>query len=432
MGASSSIMAVAVFVIAFFCIVAFHEFGHFLAAKRAGITVIEFGICFPPRIFAVKRGETEYSLNLIPLGAFVKTIGENDPSVLDGLASKSAWTRMGVFAAGPMANGLLAFLLFTGYFMMPVDTISGEGIMVNSVNEGSPAEEAGILPGDVLLRIEEIDIHDREDIEESLKAGDTVDVLVRRGDGQFEVNILPEYDQEENRYLLGVFLCWGIVTNIQDGSPADEAGIQADDTILTIGGQGVYSQDSFSDALSDVDQGEGVVVLLLSDGEAEEVVLVPQSGGVGIETEWIATSIESQRYPIWDAFYLGGKYMVNLPGMIADSFVFIKDQPDRALVGPIGAGQLTVEVIDTFGYDEVISIAALLSLGIGLFNLIPVPPLDGGGMLVALVEGVRHGKRLSPRAMQLAYTIGTVFMISVFIAIMYGDIARLIRGESFL
>ncbi|MDY6836260.1 MAG: RIP metalloprotease RseP [Chloroflexota bacterium] len=432
MGASSSVMAIAVFVLAFFCIVAFHELGHFLAAKRAGITVLEFGICFPPRIFAIKRGDTEYSLNLIPLGAFVKTVGENDPSVLDGLASKSAWTRMGVFAAGPMANGLLAFLLFTGYFMMPVDTISGEGIMVSSVNDGSPAEEAGILPGDVLLKIEETEIHNREDIGESLKDGEPVDVLVQRGDEQFEVNIQPEHDQDEDRYLLGVFLCWGIVTDIQDGSPANEAGIEVGDTILTVGGRGVYSSDSLSNALGDVDQGEKVVILLLSEGEAEEVELVPQPDGIGVETEWVTTSIESQRYHIWDAFYLGGKYMVNLPVMIADSFVFIRDQPDRALVGPLGAGQLTVEVINSFGYDEVISIAALLSLGIGLFNLLPIPPLDGGGMLVALIEGVRRGKRLSPRAMQLAYTIGTVFMISVFIAIMYGDIARLIRGESFL
>ena len=120
-----------------------------------------------------------------------------------------------------------------------------------------------------------------------------------------------------------------------------------------------------------------------------------------------------------------------MPLLIIDAIPLIKEDPSKALVGPIGAGQLTVEAVRSSGFSSMIFMASIISLGLGLFNLLPIPPLDGGGMLVALVEGARRGKRLSPRAVRLAYTIGTAFLIIVMVVVTFSDVLRLVTGGSF-
>ncbi|HEU65524.1 MAG TPA: RIP metalloprotease RseP, partial [Chloroflexi bacterium] len=125
-------------------------------------------------------------------------------------------------------------------------------------------------------------------------------------------------------------------------------------------------------------------------------------------------------------------YIIYMPVLIIEAIPLIIESPDMALVGPIGAGQLTVEVVQASGFSYLLFMAGIISLGIAMFNLLPIPPLDGGGMLVAFVEGVRRGKRLSPRAMRLAYTIGTTFIITLVILVVFFDILRLVRGEPLL
>lgn len=110
----------------------------------------------------------------------------------------------------------------------------------------------------------------------------------------------------------------------------------------------------------------------------------------------------------------------------------IRDNPDLAVVGPIGAGQLTVETVNSGGYANVLFMGGLISMGLALFNFLPIPPLDGGGMSIALIEGIRRGKRISERTAHFVYAVGTALMISLFVVIFYMDIARLIRGEDFL
>jgi regulator of sigma E protease len=114
--------------------------------------------------------------------------------------------------------------------------------------------------------------------------------------------------------------------------------------------------------------------------------------------------------------------------LIIEAIPQIIESPDMAFVGPIGAGQLTVELVRSSGFSSMLFMASMISLGLGIFNLLPIPPLDGGGMLVAFIEGCRRGKRLSPRTMRLAYTIGTAFLIGLVILITFIDIWRLPKG----
>src|SRR5512136_2296962 len=219
-------LTVVVFVAVLFFLVTCHELGHFLASRKAGIVVEEFGIGFPPRLFSIKRGQTIYSINLIPVGAFVRPTGEDDPTVEGGLAGKGPWTRMGVYAAGPLVNIVLAFVFISAFFMGVVTTrITGnQGIMVHSVSEGSVAEQAGIRAGDVILQIDDTLITKFGDIGDALNTNPETPktVVVRSVGGESrQVTILPQYDQERKRYILGVSLSsWlDMVTAVDADSP---------------------------------------------------------------------------------------------------------------------------------------------------------------------------------------------------------------------
>mgnify|MGYP001054571816 CR=1 FL=1 len=434
------VIIIILFIIALAVLITLHELGHFLTAKRAGVKVEEFGLGLPPRIFSIKRGETVYSLNAIPLGAFIKTPSEDDPTVPGSLASKGPWARLGVYAAGPLANIFLAFIFLSAFFTLPTSVVVGNGIMVHTVVEDSPAEKADIEPGDIILEVNGQPLSkwgDLQNMVNSSKEGEELTLLVQRDGSRHEVNLKPEFDPALQRRVIGVLLCWNIVREVKEGSPADLAGIRQGDTVLGINGQSIYNNESMSRALNSVKEGEEIQLVLLRGKETVSTTISSQMTDngyqLGIELHWVEdVHIEQEQFPVWKAAYLGGSYIVNFPALVINSIPLIKEDPGKALVGPIGAGQLTVEAVRLFGFSNVLLMAGVISLCLALFNFFPIPPLDGGGMLVALIEGIRRGKRLPPRMVKLAYTIGTFLLIALMVLVTFKDILRLIRGESFM
>ncbi|MCK4394945.1 site-2 protease family protein, partial [Candidatus Bipolaricaulota bacterium] len=352
---------------------------------------------------------------------------------------KSAWKRFTIYAAGPLANILLAFVLLSAFFALPVAVIVGDGVMLYSVAEGSPADTAGLEPGNVILEVEGERIRKWADIQQiisSSRGGEEIALVVQEDEGQRELSLIPEFNPDLGRLAIGVTLCRNLVKQIEQGSAADEAGISPGDSILSVNEQGVYSLESMCSALDSIEDGERVRLVLLRRGAITEssIPKEPISGRqvMGMELRWVdGAHVGQERLAIWKALYLGGSYIIRVPELIAASVPLMKEDPSRALVGPIGAGQLTVEAVKSFGFSNVLFMAGLISLGIGLFNFLPVPPLDGAGMLVALVEGIRRGKRLSRRALRSAYTIGTALLVTLMVLITYNDILRIVTGGSF-
>jgi len=423
------------FLVSLFVAICFHELGHFITAKRTGVKVEEFGIGFPPpRLFGIKRGETVYSLNAIPIGAFVKAAGENDPTVPRSLAGKGPWTRFGIYAAGPLVNIFLAFVLLSAFLALPVGTVISNGLIVRAVVGNSSAEEAGIEPGDIILEVDGQPIHtqgDVQDIVNSVEEGAEVGLLLLRNGQEIQTTAQPKLDPESQQLKIGVYLWWDMVSQVEEGSPAYEAGIRPDDAIHSINGQLIYNEESMSIALNSTGEGEKINMVLLCDGDTVSISLNNDSYETlpGVEMRWVdGAHIEQERLPVWKAAYSGARYIISMPVLIIKAIPQIIKSPDLALVGPIGAGQLTVEVVRSYGFSNILFIASIISLGIGIFNLLPIPPLDGGGMLVAFIEGCRRGKRLSPRTVRLAYTIGTAFLIALVILVTFMDIWRLPRG----
>lgn len=425
------------FIVALFIAICLHELGHFIVAKRAGVKVEEFGIGIPPRLFGIKRGETIYSVNAIPIGAFVKAAGENDPTVPRSLAGKGPWTRLGIYAAGPLVNIFLAFVLLSAFLALPISTVAGDGLMVHSVVENSPAEEAGIEPGDIILEIEGQPVRKRGDVEDivnSVEAGAEITLLLLRNGQVEEITLEPELDPESQQLKIGAWLWWNMLSRVEEGSSAYEAGVRPGDTILSINEQPVYNDKSMSNALYSAKEDEEIKLVLLQDGEMVSISLANDGYETlpGVELRWVdGTHIEQERLPVWRAVYLGARYIIYTPVLIIEAIPLIIKSPDLALVGPIGAGQLTVEIVRSSGFSNILFMGGIISLGFGIFNLFPIPPLDGGGMLVAFIEGCRRGKRLSPRAIRLAYTIGTAFLIALVILVTFSDVYRLISGGGF-
>jgi len=433
------ITVIALFVVTLLLVVFVHELGHFIAAKRIGVKVEEFGLGFPPRLLAIRRGETVYSLNAIPVGAFVRSVAEDDPAVPGSLASKGSWARLVVYAAGPVANILLAFVLLSAFFTLPEDVIVGNGVMVYQVAENSPAEEAGIGSGDLILEADGEPIRKWGDIQgriSSRKEGEEITLALQTNEIRREVSLVPEFDADLGRRAIGVTLCRNLVSEIEIGSAVDEAGIKPGDTILSVNGQIVYSEEVMSDVLASVGMGEEISFTAFRQREKviANIIKEPTSalGVMGMELLWVDVAhIEQVRLPLIRASHLAGSFIIDMPSMIVASVPLIREDPGKALVGPIGAGQLTVEAVRSFGPSNVVYMAGIISLGIALFNFLPVPPLDGAGILVALVERTRRGKRLSPRMLHLAYTIGTTFLISLMVLVTYSDLLRIITGGSF-
>lgn len=429
---------VVLFIISLLLVVVVHELGHFFVSKRVGVEVEEFGIGFPPRLFGWTWRGTLYSLNALPVGAFVKSRGENDSTIEGSLAAKSPWKRFAVYAAGPFSNILLGFVLFTAFFVLPRSVVVSDGLLVYEVQQDSAAAEAGLAAGDVIASAggTELDTWvDLQDVLARVEPGNSVTLDVVRKAEQFSVGVSPEYSESLNRNVVGVTLGRNIVTDVAAGSIAAEGGVQTGDSLLGLNGRGVVNQSELEELLGGVGEDEEVVLSMLRSGKAYTVEAPAgtlSADEIGIELQWAPGSrIESRSISLTSAARSSATYIISMPALIVASAPLIREDPSLAFVGPIGAGQLTVEAVQTFGFSNLVFIAGLISIGIALFNLIPVPPLDGGGMLVALVESTMRGRRLSQRALRLAYAGGTALLITLVIFITTSDLLRLIQGRGF-
>lgn len=202
-----------------------HELGHFFTAKASGVRVDEFGLGFPPRLVSIKRGETRYSLNAVPLGGFVKMAGEEDPKVPGSLASKSIGTRLLVLSSGSLMNFLLPLLLFSVAFMIPHDVVSGQ-VLVEEVAPSSPAERAGIKPGDTIPKVDGKPVQNVGDLQRyiQMNLGREITLLVKHGDATAEaVQIIPRWQPPEGQGAIGIAVKTVSATVVRQRYPFWEA-----------------------------------------------------------------------------------------------------------------------------------------------------------------------------------------------------------------
>jgi len=198
-----------------------HEFGHFITAKASRVKVEEFGLGFPPKLLSTTWHETRYSLNVIPLGGFVKMAGEENPKVPDSLASKGIITRLMVLSAGSLMNLLLPLLLFSIAFMVPHNIVTGQ-VLIEAVDPDSPAAVAGIEPGDFILSINEKPVGSLADVHRyiQLNLGKEITVLVKHSNGNTEdIRVIPRWKPPEGRGAIGIVAITTNTTTVSQSEP---------------------------------------------------------------------------------------------------------------------------------------------------------------------------------------------------------------------
>ena len=424
------------FVVILLVLVIVHELGHFTVAKLAKVKVLEFGVGFPPRVFSRQWGDTVYSLNLFPIGGFVRMVGEEDPTDPASLAGRSAAVRLAVMAAGSAMNALLPLLLFTVVFMLPQDAIITR-VAVLEVAPGSPAEGAGVAPGDVITHADGRRLDNSFELQAAVqrRLGADTTWTVDRGGRTIEIRIAEaRIAPPEGQGATGILLADGRITvaSVASGSPASGAGLLPGDLLLRVGRSGVVSDGATQAALDawiEGTPGEPVPIIVLRGGTLTTLTAEPEAGALGGLTLDVRPT-EPRSEPVWRAVPMSFR-------QTWDVLVIFRNEISRIaagassldLVGPVGIAQITTEIAGA-GLGPLITWTALLSINLAIVNMLPIPALDGGRIMFVLIELARGGRRLAPEKERIAHMVGFAILISAIVAVSIGDIQRLISGGS--
>jgi regulator of sigma E protease len=412
-----------------------HELGHFLMARRHGVRVITFSLGFGPKILKVVRNETEYCISVIPLGGYVKMAGEtpDDPRSghPDEFLSKTKWQRFQILFAGPAMNillavALLAFVLSQG---VRVKAYLEDPPVVAAVENGSPAQRAGVMPGDKILAVAGREVSNWEQLE--------IAIVTRRADREFALSLLREgrpvtltlMPVAQGRYEvpdIGILPdTHPYVLSVIPGDRAEQAGLKPGDVILSIDGQTIASQVQLIQVVS---RSAGKQIEIRVRRGSEELTLrgTPEQRGaramLGFTPmdpfkEFMPGPLEALRLSVIRNFENSGLIFRTLGGL------FTGETSVKALQGPVGIAQLSGESAEE-GFISLLGLMAMLSINLGIINLMPVPVLDGGHIVIMALEGIAR-RDFSMQVKEKMLLAGFVVLMMLMVTVIYNDLTRI-------
>ncbi|MEJ8554441.1 RIP metalloprotease RseP [Tepidibacter sp. Z1-5] len=332
-------MNIIISLIVFGILVLFHEFGHFIVAKKAGVKIHEFAIGMGPKIYSYKGDETEYALRVLPIGGYVRMEGEDEESSDPrSFNNKTIFQKISIIFAGPLMNFILAILLFTLMFMYK----GVPGTTIENTIDNLPAQQVGIKQGDKILKINDSSIKNWDDIRKTVSnsSTNTIKIQVQRDNNVLEYDITPK----------------------------DENGKKK----------------------------------------------------IGIEPKYEKNKIISSfKYAVDQTFFILGQ-MIDFLGKAITGNVS-KDE----VAGPVGIINVVGKAADA-GIINVIFLGGVISINLGLFNLLPIPALDGGRIIFLLIELIR-GKKMNPEREGSIHFIGFVALMLLMVFTIYNDVSRIIK-----
>lgn len=420
-----------------------HELGHFVVAKLCKVRVEAFAFGFGPRLFGFKYGETDYKVCLLPLGGFVKMTGENpgeeapvdDPGAF---VAHPRWQRMLIGLAGPAANFVLAFAAMFFYYgvinEVPVNEL--KSTTVEWVTADSAAGRAGLRPGDVIRDVEHARNVDWEVLYERLKlnANQTVPLTVER-DGQLvtlSLKVPAEAKQDEfdisDAGILPQLLRGPVgVSDVLDGEPAAQAGIRAGDQIVTLDGHAVHSVSSL---LAYLQEGKGapVHVTLVRGGAPLDVTVHPAKLDAGWKLGFkpVPVPFRNDPLPLGRALAKTNSFCADKAGLIFEVLnrLFTHKASVSQLAGPVGIARMAGEAAEMKGWAPKFGLGAFISINLGIVNLLPFPILDGGMILLLLIESTIR-RDISMAVKERIYQAAFVVLVVFFAFIIVNDVSKL-------
>jgi len=425
-----------------------HELGHFLAAKWCGVRVETFSIGFGRRLIGFRRGDTDYRLSLLPFGGYVKMAGDNpgeEPSGDPGeFNAHPRWQRVIIALAGPVANFILAFaiMVFVLHFHNEVDEYISGPARVNYVVKGSPADAAGLRSGDTIVHFDTTENPDWEGVlrRAALNMNQTVAMSYlhdgKRVDTRFNVNVgkTTEFNAEAMQSL-------GMVPTMQDapigvnevdaGTPAQRAGLQSGDKILSIDGLQLRSVPALLAYLSD-QAGKTSTLQVLRNGKTLTTEVTPEIGDIGNGIKKYRLGFRPAQMPLrisqlpWSqAVVQSAQENWKDSTMIVEVLkrMFTHQVSVKSLSGPIGIGQ-QIGAAARDSVWTVFRLMAMISINLGIFNLLPIPILDGGMILMLLVESVIR-RDLNQQLKERVYQVAFVCLLLFAAMVIFNDISKL-------
>jgi regulator of sigma E protease len=423
-------------------LVLLHEWGHFVAAKLCGVRVDVFSIGFGPRLFGTKRGDTDYRVSAFPLGGYVRMAGDNPVEERTGadyeFLSRPRWQRFLIAVAGPIVNISFAFLIFWGIYAavgMPYDTSLRQPADVVAVPVDSVAA-SGIQPGDRILQVNGVPTPNWEKVLSEVddpKPGTSYKLSISRNGAPETLNVsvpanATPYD------LVGYPSMPAVVDEVGDGTPASKGGIKPGDRIVAMNGTPVVT---WLQLLGQVRSSGGrpIEFIVERDGNRISLVIAPAQAPtpdgqttfqIGItekspeayERQGIITSIKDAGAET----YMYGHLIIGLVGGLLTGKFSMHD-----LAGPVGIVKISGEAAKR-GPVTLFQWMAYISLDLGLLNLLPIPILDGGHVLMLAIEGLIR-RDLSISVKERFVQVGLVFLLGLFAFVMYSDILKLVQSR---
>lgn len=436
-----SVVAVAV-VLGFMILI--HEFGHYAVAKLLGVRVEVFSIGFGKRLLGFRRGDTDYRISAIPLGGYVKMSGENPMDERTGdpaeFMSHSRWHRFLIAIAGPTMNILLAIFLLTTVYMVHYEypVFLDKPAVIEGVKHDSAAAQAGLQPGDRIVKVDGIENPTWEQLQPRvwLSPNQPLTITIQRGNQTFQRTIIPQSVTTSEVGSAG----WYpeepvIVGRIEPGTPAAQGGLNEDDKIVAMNGTPLISIEAMIERLQQT-KDNPVDLTVVRGGKTLSFNLKP----VLSKTE----DPKEQRYrlgflnksetkvttlPFAQALGLSlqqnRKYsllILELAKKIVQGKVSM-----RAVSGPIGIAQDAGYAAQQKGWTPLMELTAGISLNLGIFNLLPIPILDGGVILFLLIEGLMR-RDVSIRIKERVYQTAFVFLVLFAVMVIYNDLRKTLPG----
>ena len=412
-----------------------HELGHFVVARHHGVRCLTFSLGFGPKLIQTKRGDTVYCVSAIPLGGYVKMAGESPEDRREGkddeFLSKTKWQRFQILIAGPAMNIILAVAVMTVvlYQGAQVPAYEQEPPVVGTVDEGSPAAAAGIQPGDRILSVAGREVETWEELVYAVvpRADREIAVTVRRDGDLRTFEMTPVAQTSYNLGDIGVGPeIFPQVISLSPGtaSAAREAGIQVGDVIEAVEGSPV-AMESLVEVIN-TSANTPLALRIRRDGVPQEVVVTPRLvGDVGLIGVGLSPfEVRTVEPGPFEAFTMSLEQNYEWSGLIFQTLwgLLTRETSPTQLVGPVGIAQLSGSAAQ-IGWVTLFGLMSMISLNLGILNLLPIPILDGGHIFIMAMEGISR-RDFSVRLKERMLLAGFVVLMTLMVTVIYNDLTR--------